>query len=145
MNKQLFDQISDTLRRAELANQHYCTDSLKWNLDTHKAQHQHLRSLLREIYEVLLPITIVSMMKAISLPGISELELHEVLHPQLKTPHKAYGVTATLYHLQAHKQVWLQQLGKEERPELVHYINEARRYVLQFENLLGDLEEAVVV
>lgn len=145
MHKQLFDQISETLRRAELAHQHYRTDSLKWNLDPHKAQHQQLRALLQEIYEVLLPITIVSMMKAISLPGLPELNLHEVLHPQLKTPHNAYGVTPALYHLQAHKQVWLQQLGKEERPELVHYINEARRYVLQFENLLGDLEEAVVV
>lgn len=145
MSKQLFDQISETLRRAELANQHYRTDSLKWNLDTHKAQHQHLRALLQEIYEVLLPMTIVSMMKSIALPGISDLDLHEVQHPQLKTLHKAYGVTPTLYHLQEHRQLWLQQIGKEEQPELVHYINDARRYVLQFENLLGDLEEAVIV
>lgn len=145
MNKQLFDQIAETLRRAEIANQHYRTDSLKWNMDVHKAQHQYLRNLLKEIYEVLLPMTIVSMMKAISLPGMNSLDLKEVQDPQHKTMHKAYGVTSALYHMQEYKSVWLQHLGADQRPELVHYINDARRYVLQFENLLGDLEEAVGV
>ncbi|WGQ12240.1 hypothetical protein QG516_11390 [Pedobacter gandavensis] len=143
MSKQLYDQISGTLRRAELANQHYQTESLKWNLDPHKSAHQEMRAALKEIYEIRIPLRIVSIMKAIALPGLNQLILHEVLHPELHIAQPAYGVTPTLYHLEEYKPIWLQQLGAQEKPELIHYINDLRRYVLQFENLLGDLEESV--
>ncbi|WP_316750985.1 hypothetical protein [Pedobacter gandavensis] len=145
MSKQLYDQIASILRRAELANQHYQTESLKWNLDPHKAEHREMREALKEIYEVRIPLTIVMMMKAIAIPGINNLILHEVLHPDLQIVQQAYGVTPTLYHMEENKSVWLQQLEKEKKPELVHYINDFRRFVLQFENLLGDLEESVAL
>ncbi|WP_316840533.1 hypothetical protein [Pedobacter gandavensis] len=145
MSIQLYDQIASILRRAELANQHYQTESLKWNLDPHKAEHQEIRNELKEIYEVRLPLTIVLMMQVIELPGINDLILHEVLHPELQTFQLAYGVTPTLYHMEEYKSVWLTCLESEEKPELVHYINDLRRFVLQFENLLGDLEESVAL
>lgn len=145
MSKQLYDQIAATLRRAELANQHYQSESLKWNLDPDKKEHQEIREALQEIYEVRIPLTIVLMMKAIALPGINNLLLHQVLHPELQTFQLAYGITPTLYHMEEYKSVWLAQLESHEKPELIHYINDFRRYVLQFENLLGDLEESVAL
>lgn len=145
MSKQLYDQIAAILRRAELANQYYQAESLKWNLDPHKTAHQEIRSALKEIYEIRIPITIVLMMKAINLPGINNLLLHEVLPPEHQTFQLAYGITPTLYHMEEYKSVWLAQLKTDEKPELIHYINDLRRFVLQFENLLGDLEESVAL
>lgn len=143
MGKQLYDHIAALLRRAEIANQYYQTASLKWNLDPHKSEHQDLRDELKEIYEVRIPITIVSIMKAIDLPGRNDLLLHEVIHPELQISQLAYGVTPTLYHMEEYKPLWLTQLETDEKPELIHNINDLRRLVLQFENILSDLEESV--
>ncbi|MBB2151675.1 hypothetical protein [Pedobacter gandavensis] len=145
MSKQLYDQIAGILRRAELANQYYQTESLIWNIDPDHTAHQEMRTTLEEIYQVRIPLTIVSMMKAIELPGINNLILHEVLHPDLQIVQPAYGITPTLYHMEEYKSVWLAQLKTDEKPELTHYINDLRRFVLQFENLLGDLEESVAL
>ncbi|WP_316821681.1 hypothetical protein [Pedobacter gandavensis] len=145
MSKQLYDQIARILRRGELANQYYQTESLIWNIDPDHTAHQEMRNTLEEIYQIRIPLTIVSMMKAIDLPGIHNLILYKVMHPELQTSKLAYGVTPTIYHMEEYKQLWLTQLETNEKPELIHYINDLRGFVLQFENLLSDLEESVTL
>lgn len=145
MSKLLFDQIFHLLRRAEIAQQHYHTDALKWNLDPHKANHQHLRDMLKLLYEILIPITNVAIMESLQLPDLSQLELNRQFNPQDGLWHNAYSITPMLYELQERETVWLRQLKQHEGPQLDHHIINLRRYTLQFENLLDDLEEAVSI